>query len=76
LLFGRFPVVMINEHIKEHIRFWTMNDFNYWCNYFGFEIEDMFVSAGLYFKPLAFLEKLCPSLFAQQIIYKIRNEGK
>ncbi|HRY28271.1 MAG TPA: methionine biosynthesis protein MetW [Candidatus Moranbacteria bacterium] len=74
LLFGRFPLVMIQQNIKEHIRFWTSKDFIYWCNYLGFKIDNTFVSAGLYFKPLEFLEKLYPSLFAQQIIYKIKNE--
>lgn len=74
LLFGKFPIVMIQQNIKEHIRFCTLKDFIYWCNYFGYEVEDYFVSAGLYFKPLAFLEKLFPSLFAQQIIYEIKNE--
>lgn len=78
LLFGRFPVIVIAQHVKEHIRFWTHKDFIYWCNYFRFEVKDIIVSSGLGYKQLAFLEKLCPSLFAQQIIYKISeiNNGK
>jgi len=76
LLFGRFPLVMIQQNIKEHIRFWTVKDFIYWSNYHGFKVKDYFVSSGLYFKPLSFLEKLFPSLFAQQIIYKINNGKK
>ncbi|GBE16231.1 bifunctional 3-demethylubiquinone-9 3-methyltransferase/ 2-octaprenyl-6-hydroxy phenol methylase [bacterium BMS3Abin15] len=68
LLFGKFPLAMIQQHIKEHIRFWTLTDFLYWCTYLGFNIDSYFVSSGLYFKPLEFLEKLSPSLFAQQII--------
>lgn len=73
-LFGRFPLVMIQQHIKEHIRFWTVKDFIYWSNYLGFCVEEVIVSSGLYFKPLRFLENFSPSLFAQQIIYKIKNE--
>lgn len=75
-LFGRFPNVMIQQHVKEHIRFWTFKDFIYWCNYFGYKVDDYFVSSGLYFKPLSFLEKIWPSLFAQQIVYKITYEKK
>ena len=76
LLFGRFPVIVIAQHVKEHIRFWTHKDFIYWCNYFGFEVEDYFVSSGLDFKSLRFLENLFPALFANQILYKlsIKNE--
>jgi len=71
LLFGRFPLVMIQQNIKEHIRFWTLKDFVYWCNYFGFEVNNIFVSAGLNFRPLIFLEKIFPSLFGQQIIFEV-----
>ncbi len=77
-LFGRFPVVMVNEHVKEHIRFWTMKDFIYWAKYHGFSVEKVIVSAGLGFRPLVFLENLFPSLFGNQIIYKIilKDEDK
>jgi len=76
LLFGKFPLVVIVEHIKEHIRFWTHSDFKYWINYLGFELKDYFVCAGLYYKPLKFLETMSPSLFAQQIIYEIRKKNE
>jgi len=76
LLFGRFPVVVIVQHIKEHIRFWTAKDFIYWCNYLGFKVDNTFVSTGLNFKPLIFLEKMFPSFFGCQIIYKISLKNK
>lgn len=76
LLFGRFPVIVIVQHIKEHIRFWTLKDFIYWCNYLGFKVDGTFVSTGLNFRPLIFLEKMFPGFFGYQIIYKIslKNE--
>lgn len=75
LMLGKFPVVMINEHIKEHIRFWTLSDFKYWVNSYGLRIDQIIVSAGLSCKPLEFLERSFPSLFALQIIYQIKNNN-
>jgi methionine biosynthesis protein MetW len=71
LLFGKFPLVMIQQHVKEHIRFWTLNDFLYWVKYHRMKVLRYESSAGLHFRPLNFLDKLFPSLFAQQIIYQI-----
>jgi len=76
LLFGRFPLVMIQQNVKEHIRFWTLKDFIYWSNYYGFEVERYIVSCGLGFKPLKFLEIVAPSLFANQIIYELKIDEK
>lgn len=72
LLLGYFPIVMINVHIKEHLRFWTHNDFLQWCSFFGFEVNDFWVSSG-YRKFGINFYKLRPSLFAEQIIYKIKK---
>jgi len=71
LLFGRFPLVFIVQHVKEHIRFWTMKDFVYWSNYFGYKVDDIIVLTGLDFKPLRFLESIFPSLFGNQLLYKL-----
>jgi methionine biosynthesis protein MetW len=71
LLFGRFPLVMIQQNIKEHIRFWTLKDFIYWCGYFGLRVDSFFVSASMGIKPLVFLEKVFPGLFGCQILYKL-----
>jgi methionine biosynthesis protein MetW len=73
LLFGKFPLVMIQENIKEHIRFWTHSDFVYWVNFFGYDIKDIYVSSTTKKFDL-FLGKLIPSLFAEQIIYKIKQK--
>jgi methionine biosynthesis protein MetW len=74
LLMGRFPLVMIQQHVKEHIRFWTLKDFIYWAGYHGFNVDKVIVSSGLGVRYLAFLEKLRPSLFADQFIYKISKK--
>jgi methionine biosynthesis protein MetW len=76
LMFGRFPIVMIQQHIKEHIRFWTLKDFVYWSNYYGYKIDRITVSSGLYVKPLRFLEKMFPSMFANQILYELSKSNR
>lgn len=73
-LMGRFPLVMIQQHVKEHIRFWTLKDFLYWADYHGFKVDKVIVSSGLGVKYLSFLEKWRPSLFADQLIYKISKK--
>ena len=71
LLFGRFPQVLIQQHTKEHLRFWTVKDFIYWSNFLGFKVDRVTVSVGLGIKPLAFLEKMLPGLFGCQLIYQL-----
>ena len=72
LLLGQFPLVVIRIHIKEHTRFWTHKDFLYWCNYFGFKVIDFWSCKKL--KRFGInLSDRCPSLFAEQIIYKIKK---
>jgi methionine biosynthesis protein MetW len=72
LLFGKFPLVLIQQHVKEHIRFWTLADFKYWTSFLGLRLAQYIPSAGLNFKPLGFLERWWPSLFASQILYEIK----
>lgn len=71
LLFGKFPVVVIVNHIKEHIRFWTYSDFKYWIDFFGYSLEDSYVSSTVKLFGID-LGELYPAMFANQIIYKIR----
>lgn len=73
LLFGKFPVVVIVEHVKEHIRFWTLKDFLFWAHNYGYTVEKYISYAGLNFKPLYFLERMFPSLFSYQIIYILKE---
>jgi methionine biosynthesis protein MetW len=76
LLFGKFPAVDIIQHIKEHIRFWTMKDFIYWADYYGYTVKNVVASSGLNIKPLRFLENVFPSFFANQIIYELAIKDK
>lgn len=73
LLLGKFPVVTINIHVKEHIRFWTHSDFKYWSNFLGFKIKNVIVSSTSKILGID-LGKLLPSLFAIQIIYELKRK--
>jgi methionine biosynthesis protein MetW len=71
LLFGKFPLVVINVHIKEHIRFWTHSDFLYWCDYLGFSVNNYWVSYS--YRPFGIdLGKIWPSLFGRSLIYSLK----
>lgn len=72
LLFGKTPLVMIQVHVKEHIRFWTHTDFLYWCKYLGFSVCNYRVSAS--FRPFGIdLGNIWPSLFGAQIVYALKQ---
>ncbi len=63
LLFGRFPIVPLVFHVKEHIRFWSVSDFKYWADVNGFKVAKVASASP------RFLPSLYPSLFATNIIY-------
>jgi len=70
LLFGKFPVVVIVYHVKEHIRFWTHSDFRYWCKHLGYKVISCQSSGGI--NGLKFdLSKISLSLFAYGLLYQI-----
>jgi methionine biosynthesis protein MetW len=74
LLFGRAPLVVIQFHVKEHLRFWTHADFLYWCEHLGLSVYKYRVSAPIY--PFGIdLGKIWPSLFGMQIIYALKQTG-
>ena len=73
LLVGRFPIVVIVYHVKEHIRFWTHYDFLYWCDYLGFKVVNYRSSSITKIVGLD-LGKLSPSLFGFQIIYELKRK--
>ncbi len=74
LMFGKFPIVVIVEHVKEHIRFWTKKDFYYWAEYHGFSVEKTLVTSGMGITLLKPLEKYLPGLFAKQLMYILRKK--
>ena len=75
LLFGRFPVVVIVQHVKEHVRFWTLKDFIYWCNYLGYNVDNIISSLLSEHKFVDFFKNKFPSLFAEQIIYVVSKKS-
>jgi len=70
LLCGRFPIVVIIYHVKEHVRFWTHRDFLYWSEHLGFRVVRYKASSGS--KKLGIdLGRRWPSLFGIQIVYEL-----
>jgi len=68
LLFGKFPLQW-RTHPSEHLRFWTVDDFEWWIGSIGLKSKTEFhCYAGV-----PFLNKLFPKLFAQGIIAEIKK---
>lgn len=73
LLFGRFPVQWVH-YPSEHLRFWSILDFDYWLRSLNLSEADTKVTVvptngiklGLY--------KLFPNLFANQIVVIIKRK--
>ncbi len=72
LLFGRFPKQW-HLHPSEHVRFWTLSDFVFWCGQLGFNVEAYY---GVQIQFSEFLPKLFwrwyPRLFSRKIIYVLK----
>lgn len=68
LLSGRFPKQWI-VHPWEHLRFWTMEDFKETLHQLGFVCESIRAGSGR-----RYLRDWLPSLFAEQICYKIAKK--
>lgn len=73
LMSGRFPLVSIQQHIKEHIRFWTLKDFKYWAGYHGYQVDKVIVASWEQ-NIIAKIARFWPALLANQLIYKISAE--
>lgn len=74
-IFGRFPIVAIALHVKEHIRFWTIKDFREWVRALGGEVVGIHGQFGSNYMPW----KLLPGLFSWGIVYVVeprREETK
>lgn len=68
LLFGSFPITW-GVHPREHIRFWTLRDFKWWCrkankNLFSYHIDKIYPCLGI---PI--LKRIFPSLFSVVLIF-------
>jgi methionine biosynthesis protein MetW len=68
LLFGRWPIVGVTWHVKEHIRFWTVKDFLWWAAALGFRLVSLKGVTGSRWG----LHRLCPGLFAHCVLYVLQ----
>ncbi len=68
LALGRFPLQWV-VFPGEHLRFWTLADFRWWTQAQGFDLAQMHPYTGI-----PGLRRLWPSLFAQGIIYVLKNK--
>ncbi len=65
LLFGRFPI-QYAFHPAEHLRYWSVSDFEDFVKKLGYDVKRMEPSNGF---PL--LYKLSPNLFANQVCFEL-----
>lgn len=72
LMFGaRFPITAVYYHMKEHIRFWTVKDFEQWSEALGFSVKAVY---GQFDHGDAIAEwciRKHPSIFADRVIYEL-----
>ena len=66
LLFGSFPVQW-GWHPGEHLRFWSLSDFEWWLNQLGYQLVSVEASNGI-----RGLARAWPSLFGNQIVVVAR----
>lgn len=71
MLGGRFPITSIYYHMKEHVRFWTVKDFEQWAETFDLEITG--IHGQFYYgdRFKEFLTRKYPALFAEGVIYEL-----
>lgn len=70
LLFGRFPVQWL-MHPGEHLRFWTLKDFEAWADWLGFSIVSRSSNTGF-----LGLYHLFPGLFADNFVFLLKEKAK
>jgi len=68
---GRFPATTILYHIKEHLRFWTVNDFRQWAGVMGCDVARCAGQENSRSAFGRFLARRFPSLFSYQVIYEL-----
>jgi len=70
MLFGRFPKQWV-LHPSEHLRFWTVADFIYWCGQLGFKVVSYRGMLDEFYDIKIKVWKFWPRLFARYVLYKI-----
>ncbi|WP_081884691.1 MULTISPECIES: methionine biosynthesis protein MetW [unclassified Pseudomonas] len=72
LLFGgRFPITTIVYHMREHIRFWTVKDFEQWADVLGMHIHTCRAQVDRPDRLVRWLSNWHPALFAAQVVYEL-----
>ena len=72
---GRFPITTIVYHMKEHLRFWTVRDFEQWVECFGLEVCSIHGQYSYGDRLVRYAVKKYPSYFAPQVVYELRRRG-
>jgi len=70
LLLGRFPKQW-GLHPSEHLRFWTVTDFTFWCQQLGLRVENYYGLFDEFYDIKIKLWKYYPKLFSRYILYKV-----
>lgn len=70
LLLGRWPIVGVKWHVKEHIRFWTVKDFLWWASALEFRVVNLKGVKGSRWG----LHRLWPGLFADDVLYVLEPQ--
>jgi len=74
LLFGKTPKQWV-YHPSEHLRFWTVSDFEFWIEQLGLKVEKYYGLRDEYYDIKIPLWKYCPRLFSRYIIYVIKEKA-
>jgi len=72
LLIGRFPRQW-GWHPSEHLRFWTVPDFLFWCQRLGYRVDKFYGLKDEYYDIKLPLWKWYPRLFARHILYQLSS---
>jgi SAM-dependent methyltransferase len=67
-IFGRFPTSGVYFHVREHIRFWTFTDFNWWAKRYGFKVTNCWGAGRVVPLVSAF-----PQYFSENILYELER---
>lgn len=70
LLLGRFPKQWALNP-SEHLRFWTVTDFVFWCKQLGFKVDKYYGLHDEYYDTKAKLWKYYPKLMSRFVLYKV-----
>lgn len=72
---GRFPITSVYYHMKEHVRFWTVKDFEQWVDTFDLEITAIHGQFSYGDKLIELMTRRYPAFFAEGIIYQLSRKS-